>query len=121
MDLITPSSWRQFDSNGPASCYTLIICKRLQRKHQRRSQGRLACVGGCGCLGGISFQAHIPGVDGRELLCRTDSAVVKDAGSGDARSWECVEELEEVLAMLGRLGRRDNDEGLKDRLAMLAV
>jgi hypothetical protein len=49
------------------------------------------------------------------------SAAVKDADNGDARSWDCVEEVEEVLAMLGRLGRRDNDEGLKERLVMLVV
>ncbi len=46
---------------------------------------------------------------------------MKDAESGDARSWDCVEELEEVLAMLGRLGRRLNDEGLKERLVMVVV
>jgi hypothetical protein len=31
MNLITSSSWRQFDGNGSASCYTLKICKRLQK------------------------------------------------------------------------------------------
>jgi hypothetical protein len=49
------------------------------------------------------------------------STAVKEADSGDARSWDCVEEVEEVCAMLGRLGRRDNDEGFKERLVMLVV
>jgi hypothetical protein len=49
------------------------------------------------------------------------SAGVKEADNGDARSWDLVEEVEEVLAMLGRLGRRDNDEGLKERLVMVVV
>jgi hypothetical protein len=49
------------------------------------------------------------------------SAAVKDADNGDARSWDCVEEVEEVLATLGRLGRRDNDDGLKERLVILVV
>ena len=49
------------------------------------------------------------------------SVAVKDGDNGDARSWDFVEEVEEVLAMLGRLGQRDNDEGLKERLVMLVV
>ena len=32
-----------------------------------------------------------------------------------------MEEVEEVPAMLGRLGQRDNVEGLKERLVMLMV
>ena len=49
------------------------------------------------------------------------SAGVKEADNGDTRSWDLVEEVEEVLAMLGRLGRRDSDEGLKERLVMVVV
>ena len=42
-----------------------------------------------------------------------------DGGDGDAQSCDFVDEVLGVLAMLGRRGRREDDEGFKEQLMLV--